>query len=136
VPVVVVAVVVGGEGKRNCWWGWWRWRSWAVLVWPVLQMYWPSQNWEVPNQESRRTCWGWVGNLQRTSRAWRRIWNAKKKDFFVERILVELLGEEERKRQAPGATVVLVVVVVVAVVVAVVVVVVAAVVGHWVVGWV
>jgi hypothetical protein len=74
--------------------------------------------------------------LQRTSRAWRRIWNAKKKDFFVERFLVELLGEEERKRQAPGATVVLVVVVVVAVVVAVVVVVVAAVVGHWVVGWV
>jgi hypothetical protein len=101
-------------------------------------MYWQSQNWEVPNQESRRTCWGWVGNLQRTSRAWRRIWNAKKKDFFVERFLVELLAEEERKRQAPGATVVLVVVAVVVVVVvaAAVVVVVAAVVGHWVVGWV
>jgi hypothetical protein len=73
--------------------------------------------------------------LQRTSRAWRRIWNAKKKDFFVERFLVELLGEEERKRQAPGATVVLVVAAAVAVVVAVVVVA-AAVVGHWVVGWV
>jgi len=76
--------------------------------------------------------------LQRTSRAWRRIWNAKKKDFFVERFLVELLGEEERKRQAPGATVVLVAAVAAAVAAAAVaaVVVVAAVVGHWVVGWV